>query len=76
MLSMKAKVVHCKKEKYDVLIDRTTKWGNPFKIGECYQGRKMTREDSIEAHRDWFLYSDQSIELQKDLHELEGKTLA
>ena len=27
------KVVHCKKEYYDVLIDRTTKWGNPFIIG-------------------------------------------
>jgi len=30
---MGAKVVHCKKEFYDILIDRTTKWGNPFKVG-------------------------------------------
>mgnify|MGYP003564749057 CR=1 FL=1 len=27
------KVVHCKKEKYDVYIGRGSKWGNPFKIG-------------------------------------------
>lgn len=30
----KTKVVHCQKEPYDVLIDRTTKWGNPWKIGK------------------------------------------
>lgn len=27
------KIVHCRKEPYDVLIDRTTKWRNPFRIG-------------------------------------------
>jgi len=25
-----AKVVHCKKEQYDVYIGRPSKWGNPF----------------------------------------------
>jgi hypothetical protein len=24
------RVVHCKREPHDVLIDRTTKWGNPY----------------------------------------------
>lgn len=28
------KVVHCKKEKYDVYIGRGSKWGNPFVIGK------------------------------------------
>lgn len=69
------KVVHCKKEPYDVLIDRTTKWGNPFNIGMVYKGKKLTREDVISVHRDWFLYSDKGHELQKDLHELKGKVL-
>ena len=27
---MNAKVVHCKKEKYDVYIGRPSKWGNPY----------------------------------------------
>ena len=30
---MATTVVHYKKDKYDVLIDRTTPWGNPFVIG-------------------------------------------
>jgi len=36
---MGAKVVHCKKEFYDILIDRTTKWGNPFKVGGELSGK-------------------------------------
>lgn len=27
------RVVHCKREPYDVYIGRGSKWGNPFKIG-------------------------------------------
>jgi len=27
-------VVHCQRESYDVLIDRRTKWGNPFILGK------------------------------------------
>ena len=73
---MKTRVVHCKKEKYDILIDRTTKWGNPFKIGMVYQDIKLDRGEAIEAHRDWFMYSNKGMELQKDLHELKGMTLA
>jgi hypothetical protein len=30
---MKGKVVHSKKEPYDVYIGRGSAWGNPFKIG-------------------------------------------
>jgi uncharacterized protein DUF4326 len=28
-----ARVVHCRRARYDVLVDRTTPWGNPFRIG-------------------------------------------
>jgi hypothetical protein len=28
------KVVHCKKEKYDIYIGRPSKWGNPFVISK------------------------------------------
>jgi hypothetical protein len=77
------RVVHCKRNNYDVYIGRGKdpqtgilgKWGNPFKIGMTYQGKVLTREDAIEAYRDWILYPDQGVELQKDLHELRGKIL-
>lgn len=44
----KTRVVHCKKEPYDVLIDRTTKWGNPFRIGV-----HGDREEVIKKYREW-----------------------
>jgi len=44
------RVVHCKKEIYTVLIDRTTPYGNPFPIS-----RTCTREESIAKHLEWLL---------------------
>jgi len=61
------KVVHCKKEPYDIYIGRGSKWGNPFKIG-----RDGTRKEVIEKYRIYLLYND---ELLADLHELKGKVL-
>ena len=60
------KVVHCRKERYDVLIDRTTKWGNPFRIGP------YTREESLAKYEEWI--QDQ-LWLLKDIHELKDKIL-
>jgi hypothetical protein len=34
-----------------VLIDRTTPWGNPFKIGDSPKGKRITREDSLVMFR-------------------------
>jgi len=61
------KVVHCKEEFYDVLIDRTTKWGNPFIIG-----RDGDRDEVCDKYITWF--PTQST-LMASLHELTGKTL-
>ena len=61
------KVVHCKKEKYDVYIGRKSKWGNPFEIG-----KDGTRKEVIEKYRKYVLSNK---ELMNSLHELEGKTL-
>ena len=61
------KVVHCKKEKYDVYIGRPSKWGNPFEIG-----KDGTRKEVIEKYRKYVLSNK---ELMNSLHELEGKTL-
>lgn len=40
------RVVHCKREPYDVLIDRSTRWGNPYRIG-----KDGTREEVIAKYR-------------------------
>ena len=38
-----------------VLVDRTTKWGNIFKIGQPHPktGKPMTRKDVIAEYADW-----------------------
>lgn len=61
------KVVHCKREGYDVLIDRTTKWGNPFVIG--IHGNREEVISKYEAH----IMSHP--DLIKDLEELKDKVL-
>ena len=50
------RVVHCKKQKYDIYIGRgkcpikgkASCWGNPFKVGI-----NGTREEVIDQYRDW-----------------------
>ncbi len=61
------KVVHCKKSQYDVLIDRTSKWGNPFVIGV-----DGTRSEVIQKFRDWAINNKKFME---SLDELDGKVL-
>jgi hypothetical protein len=61
------KVVHCKREKYDVYIGRPSKWGNPFTIGN-----DGTREEVIKKYREYIL-SKKSLLLC--LPELKGKIL-
>ena len=60
-------VVHCKKQKYDVYIGRPSKWGNPFCIG-----RDGTREDVINAYRNYLL---SNLSLIDDIESLRGKIL-
>lgn len=61
------KVVHCKKEKFDVYIGRPSKWGNPFVVG-----KDGTREEVIEKYRQYIL---KNSKLLLELHELKGKIL-
>jgi hypothetical protein len=61
------KVVHCKKEPFDIYIGRPSKWGNPFVIG-----KDGTREEVIEKYKEWIL---KQPELLASLHELQGKVL-
>jgi len=61
------KIVHCKKESYDIYIGRPNKWGNPFSIG-----KDGTRVDVIKKYEQWIRNNPN---LLKDLHELKGKVL-
>lgn len=66
---MKTKVVNINRETYDVLIDRTTKWGNPY---------LLTTEDHKERLRVLALYESyvrQIPHLIAALPELVGKRL-
>ena len=64
---MTTKVVHCKREPYDIYVGRGSKWGNPFKIGP-----NGTREEVIAKYCD---YIAQQPHLLAALPEIKGKTL-
>lgn len=54
---------------------RPGKWGNPFRIGDHYGGRILTREDTIEAHETWLFHSLEGQRLLGDILELWGHDL-
>jgi ribosomal protein L37AE/L43A len=68
----KMRVVHCKREPYDVYIGRPARglkgsiWANPFHIG-----KDGTREEVVEKYREYILGNP---ELLARLEELRGKT--
>jgi hypothetical protein len=65
---MAARVVHCKKEPYDVYIGRPSFWGNPFIVGKFGD-----RERCIQAYRELILADERMVQKAKD--ELRGKVL-
>src|SRR5690349_20988216 len=73
-------VVHCKKSKFDVLIDRRTKWGNPVVMDKVdKKGNLIKKHDGtsevIEKYHKWLLNSEQAS-LFKDIRtELQNKIL-
>lgn len=62
------KVVHLRRERCDVRIDRQTHWGNPFVIG-----KDGTRSQVIRKYREWILGNEHMVALAKK--ELRGKVL-
>jgi hypothetical protein len=66
-MALFTKVVHCKREPYDVYIGRPSKWGNPFVIGV-----DGTREQVIQLYED---YIRASAHLWAAIPELRGKVL-
>lgn len=70
------KIVHCKKEEYDIYVGRPSIWGNPFThIKDRATKAKFivsSREESIEKYREWIL---KQPHLLSQLHLLKGKIL-
>ena len=64
---MTIKIVHCKKDKFDIYIGRGSKWGNPFIIG-----KDGNREEVINKYE---TYLRNKPKLLQALPELKNKTL-
>lgn len=65
--SIPTKVVHCKKEPYDIYIGRPSDWGNPFILG-----RDGNRQQVIQKYLEYVLSNPR---LLGRISELRGKRL-
>jgi hypothetical protein len=68
------RVVHSKRDSYDVYIGRPSKWGNPFshKNGTRARFKVATRDEAVDAYAEWIKTQPH---LMAALPELRGKTL-
>lgn len=67
------RVVHCKRERYDVYIGRPSKWGNPFSVKPSkYACSVATVEEALAKYEAWLRSQP---ELMAALPELRGKVL-
>ena len=68
------KVVHNKKEPFDVYIGRPSKWGNPYshQEGTLAEFKVETREEAVQKFKEYLLNNK---ELMESLPELKGKIL-
>ena len=65
---MKTRVVHCKKEQYDIYIGRPSEYGNPFIIG-----KDGTRDQCIKSFERKILSDPEAVrQIRRELH---GKIL-
>ena len=71
---MLTRVVHLKKEPYDVYIGRPSKWGNPYshKEGTLAEFKVANRAEALEKYEKYLLENET---LFNSLIELQGKTL-
>ena len=73
-MNLKPRVVHCKKEPFDVYIGRGSKWGNPYshKEGTLAEEVVDSRSEAVKKYEEYLLSND---ELMASLPELKGKIL-
>jgi hypothetical protein len=67
IITEKTRVVHFKKEPFDVYVGRPSVWGNPYEIG-----KDGTRAEVIAKYKEYLLGND---ELMKLLPMLKGRVL-
>ena len=68
------KVVHCKREEFDVYIGRGSRWGNPYshKVGTLAEHVVGSRTEAIRKFEEYLLSNE---ELMASLPDLKGKIL-
>ena len=68
------KVVHCKREEFDVYIGRGSRWGNPYshKEGTLAEHVVGSRTEAIQKFEEYLLSNE---ELMASLPDLKGKIL-
>lgn len=61
-----------------VYVGRPSKWGNPYRIGDFYAGKRLTRQDCVDLHRADLLreIKENPAKLDEIRRELRGKDLA
>jgi hypothetical protein len=71
---VKTKVVHLKKDLYDVYIGRGSKWGNPYSHKKDTKALFIvkSRTEAIEKYEEYLL---KNKELMSCIQDLRGKTL-
>lgn len=73
-MTLRTRVVNRRKSKYDVLIARPSKWGNPFSHRPGANVIQVeTREEAIAEYRRYLVHERRDLMTQ--LPELEGKRL-
>lgn len=75
---MPGRVVHVKREAYDVYVGRPSRWGNPFshKPGTKARYRVADRTEAIASYRRWLWEEIRAGRVQlEELAALDGKTL-
>ena len=71
---MTPRVVHCKREEFDVYIGRGSRWGNPYshKVGTLAEHVVGSRAEAIQKFEEYLLSNEL---LMASLPELKGKIL-
>jgi len=67
LIQPNTRVVHCKREAYDIYIGRPSIWGNPFVLNSEGERAKV-----LEKYRSWLM---EQPHLLARLYELKGKVL-
>lgn len=76
---MKTRVVHCRREAYDVYIGRPGKYGNPFTHIQHSRTKALyvveSRQEAIARYQEWLMQPEQAPLRDEARRDLRGKVL-